>query len=540
MMAMSVSELKARARMLGVKIPKHAIEKQELLRLVEDADRRKAHAYLEADTRPGNCSVAEMKARLAGLGHDVPSNFVMESELVVLVDEAERQKEVSDAAQAVTPVLKKAPCQRSDSIPAPWYRKESRKHPGKFYYVNAETGKTSWRFPEHKRSSIREEQVQTAEVEHATTEEVAPTGGMAKEEDGENGEDSSTLQDHLKLDYRDDAFEDLQEPAPNAPAERPWSRSARMRSELGGRGYVRTLTLVNTDDEDANDDGALQRSFSQVASGSVRGSRLVWVRGEVIGRGSLGRVFKALDQSTGQIFAVKEVPVNMADDDDQKFVKELENEVEIMKDLRHPHVVSYLGHDYIDSCLYLYIEHMPGGSLTQALQQFGAFEESLVASYSKQLLDGLEYLHTRPTPIIHRDIKGSNILVGLDARLKLADFGCSKRALETLTHTMRGSIPWMAPEVIMHAKYGRAADIWSFGCVTIEMSTATAPWGKFDNQMNALFKIGMSKQTPPLPKGISELCANFISSCVKRDPTERPGVAALLQHEFVKDILPLE
>jgi len=272
----------------------------------------------------------------------------------------------------------------------------------------------------------------------------------------------------------------------------------------------------------------------------VHGEHFTWVRGEIIGRGALGRVFKALDQKSGVFLAVKEVAINAEDEEDSKFMDALKNEIDILKEVKHTHIVSYLGHDYIDGCLYMYLEHMAGGSVTQALQQFGAFEEPLMADYSKQVLDGLEYLHTRSPPVVHRDIKGSNILLGLDCRAKLADFGCSKQAQQTLTHTMRGSVPWMAPEVIAHSRFGRASDIWSFGCFVIEMGTANVPWGRFDNQMAALVKIGMSKALPKFPDGISPLCEDFITRCLQRDPSLRPSSTDLLNHELVRDILPID
>jgi len=255
----------------------------------------------------------------------------------------------------------------------------------------------------------------------------------------------------------------------------------------------------------------------------------------MIGRGSLGRVFKALDQETGKTLAVKEVPIDLENEADKRYVHDLENEVIIMQELQHPNIVRYLGHDFMDNSLYMYLEHMPGGSLTQALQQFGPFEESLMADYSHQILSGLEYMHTRSPPVVHRDIKGPNILVGADCRVKLADFGCAKRTQETMTHTMRGSIHWMAPEVIAHERYGRAADIWSFGCVAIEMGTAQVPWGKLDNQMAAIIKIGMSEETPALPEGLSGAGEAFIALCVQRDASLRPTATELLANEFVRD-----
>merc|ERR1711920_599580 len=92
-----------------------------------------------------------------------------------------------------------------------------------------------------------------------------------------------------------------------------------------------------------------------------------------------------------------------------------------------------------------------------------------------------------------------------------------------------------APEVIAHSRYGRAADIWSFGCVVIEMSTANVPWGRFEHQMQALVRIGLSQELPPFPESLSETCKDLILSCVKREPTERLSTAELLNHAFVRD-----
>jgi len=274
---------------------------------------------------------------------------------------------------------------------------------------------------------------------------------------------------------------------------------------------------------------------------AVHGTSVKWVRGENLGRGSLGNVFQALDQGTGQLFAVKEVLINTSNDADLKFKEALENEIEICSRLKHPSIVTYLGHDYIDRCLYIYMEYMIGGSMASVLHQFGAFEESLTARYTKDLLDGLVYLHTQEPPVLHRDIKSANVLMGQSANstelcAKLADFGCSKRSDETLSHTLKGSIPWMAPEVVKNVGYGRMADIWSFGCVVLEMGTASSPWGKFDNPMAAMYKIGMSNETPPIPEHFTDLYRSFIHRCLQRDPDERESAVNLLQHPFVHDV----
>merc|ERR1719506_3609452 len=140
----------------------------------------------------------------------------------------------------------------------------------------------------------------------------------------------------------------------------------------------------------------------------------------------MGSVFKALDQSSGQIIAVKEVGIDERQADDLKFRKALEHEITIIQNLRHPRIVSFFGSDCIDGNLYVYLEYMPGGSLAQVLIDFGELDESLCAAYSRDVVEGLEYLHSRKPPVLPRGIKGANILVSLDCKVKLTDFGCSK------------------------------------------------------------------------------------------------------------------
>lgn len=270
---------------------------------------------------------------------------------------------------------------------------------------------------------------------------------------------------------------------------------------------------------------------------AVRGRNMTWVRGDVLGQGSLGSVFCALEQSSGQVIAVKEVLVDQSDNSEMEFKAALENEVSILKNLKHPSIVSYLGHDYIDSSLYIYLEYMPGGSLTQLMASFGAFEEHLAAVYARELLEGLEYLHSRKPAVLHRDIKGGNVLVSSDCHVKLADFGCSKRHTDTLlTRTMKGSIPWMAPEVILRTGYGLGADIWSFGCVVLEMVTATSPWGSFDNPLAACYRIAMSNDTPAVPESLSKTCKDFLDCCLRRETVVRLSASELLLHAFVSEL----
>mmetsp|Transcript_83769 Transcript_83769/g.233636 ORF Transcript_83769/g.233636 Transcript_83769/m.233636 type:complete len:594 (-) Transcript_83769:119-1900(-) len=578
----SVAELKCRVRELGLEIPPGVVEKSELLAFLEAAEkpgatqgdtRSSSQIFLESLSPSGERSVFALKGRLRELGLTIPDNIVEKEELVKLVEEAERQQERLHQLEADQAIRRTRP-KAIAPVPPPWVRKESRSRPGRYYYVNMETNDRTWEpwFRQESRSKRGRFYYYNIETGESTWD--APTQRLkaVREEspslNGSRNFDQASIDEDVeppepkKIDYRDDAFDDcsscdigseiLESAASTGSFERRISSCSGMSCRRGELG-VRSLTYNETAED------SLETSIGSIAAGSAlsdifspkgdpagpaassssavgsytTGSALMWTRGALLGRGALGRVFKGVDQATGQTVAVKEVQLSNREDD-VEFRKSLENEVSIMESLDHPSIVKYLGHDYIDSCFYMYLEYMPGGTLTAALNEFGIFEEDLIRLYAKQILEGLEYLHTREPPVIHRDIKGSNVLLRTDCRAKLADFGCSKRTDQSLTHTVRGSVPWMAPEVIAHSRYGLSADVWSFGCVVIEMGTAAVPWGRFDNQMAALVRIGMSQEIPPLPDPISDDCRDFIMACVQRDAASRQTASQLLTHVFLQ------
>jgi len=256
-----------------------------------------------------------------------------------------------------------------------------------------------------------------------------------------------------------------------------------------------------------------------------------WKKGDRIGTGSYGCVFKALHKDSGLIFAVKCAVLDENNEEDCKFRARLEEELDICKRLRHPNIISFLGTDYEDNNLYIYLEFAAGGSLASVLHEFGPLGERLLQPATRGLLEGLNYLHTQDPPVVHRDIKGANILVDLKFTVKLADFGCSKRNTVTTSFTMIGSVPWMAPEVILQQDgHGRKADIWSVGCTIIEMATAEKPWGDnmFDNLMFALSHIGLSTKIPTIPEAVSGDCHDLITRCLRRSAQDRPSTEDLL------------
>ncbi len=141
----------------------------------------------------------------------------------------------------------------------------------------------------------------------------------------------------------------------------------------------------------------------------------------------------------------------------------------------------------------------------------------LIRRFSWQILCGIEYLHSKQ--IIHRDIKGANILVTDNGIAKLADFGCSKQlvgslcsaSLEASMFALKGSVPWMAPEVIKQSGCSYASDIWSFGATVIEMATGKPPWSDYTDNLAALFHVATSKDPPVVPSHLTQPCAIFIT-----------------------------
>jgi len=270
-----------------------------------------------------------------------------------------------------------------------------------------------------------------------------------------------------------------------------------------------------------------------------------WTGGTRIGSGSYGRVYKAFNTSTGEVFAVKEASVTR--DADPKQTETLVRELAILQDLRHPHVVSYLGHEFVNGRLCICIEFMPGGSLRGMVNEFGPWVGELLQRATRGVLEGVNYLHTHNPLVVHRDLKGANVLMDQHFLPKLADFGCSKYSRDSLagsqTFSTVGSIPWMAPEVICahdqnskHRGPGRRADIWSLGCVVLEMATAANPWGQgaFDNFLQAYTVIGLSSKMPPIPADLSPVGRDFVSLCLRRDDLQRPWAEELLRHGFVQ------
>lgn len=266
-----------------------------------------------------------------------------------------------------------------------------------------------------------------------------------------------------------------------------------------------------------------------------------WIKGELIGRGSFGAVYLALNVTTGEMLAVKQVVVSDGASADCEGLDALHKEVETMKDLDHLNIVQYLGFEQKKNTYSLFLEYVAGGSISSCLRTLGRFDELLVRFIIRQVLEGLRYLHSNG--ILHRDLKADNLLLETDGTCKISDFGISKKSQDIYSNnaemSMQGTVFWMAPEVIhsivadKKQGYSAKVDIWSLGCVVLEMLAGKRPWSN-EAVISAIYKIGKTKLAPPIPNDISEDAKDFVHQCFTIDSAKRPTAEKLLEHRFMK------
>ncbi|NXJ02352.1 M3K19 kinase, partial [Psophia crepitans] len=267
---------------------------------------------------------------------------------------------------------------------------------------------------------------------------------------------------------------------------------------------------------------------------------IMWTRGEVLGKGAYGTVYCGLT-SQGQLIAVKQVVLDTSDQlTTEKEYQKFHEEVDLLKTLKHVNIVTYLGTCLEDNILSIFMEFVPGGSISSIINRFGPLPEIVLCKYTKQILQGVAYLHDNR--VVHRDIKGNNVMLMPNGIVKLIDFGCARRlAWVSLSGTqsemlksMHGTPYWMAPEVINESGYGRKSDIWSIGCTVFEMATGKPPLASMD-RIAAMFYIGAHRGLmPSLPDQFSGTAVDFVHACLTRDQHERPSALQLLDHPFVK------
>ncbi|KAG6435980.1 hypothetical protein SASPL_100861 [Salvia splendens] len=282
----------------------------------------------------------------------------------------------------------------------------------------------------------------------------------------------------------------------------------------------------------SNDDDCSSTTTDPVSSVSPNGRcrRAIsnWQKGDLLGRGSFGSVYEGIADD-GFFFAIKEVSLLDQGGEGRQRVAQLEQEIALLRKFEHENIVQYYGTEKDDSHLYIFLELVTKGSLLSLYQKY-TLRDSVVSSYTRQILHGLKYLHDQG--VVHRDIKCANILVDTNGLVKLADFGLAKATKLNDVKSCKGTVFWMAPEVVRSQGYGLAADIWSLGCTVLEMLTRCFPYGDMEC-ISAMFRIGKGER-PPIPSSLSRDARDFLLKCLKADPSVRSTAAELLNHPFVR------
>ncbi|KAF8494601.1 kinase-like domain-containing protein, partial [Russula emetica] len=240
--------------------------------------------------------------------------------------------------------------------------------------------------------------------------------------------------------------------------------------------------------------------------------------GNCIGRSPRASVYRAINWSTMQMVAVKQIQLEGLKTEE---ITHLVHEV----DLSHPNIIKYEGmvRDSLGNTLSMVLEYAQNGSLKRILEEFGKLNEKLVASYVVQVLEGLDYLHHNS--IVHYNLKAANILMTQSGEVKLS-------GIEHVDNKGVSCMPnWAALEVIELRPVSTKSNIWSLGCTIIELLTGRPPYGDLVNALNVMFRI-VENDGPPIPEGLSDLLAAFLKDCFRKTPAQRPSADELSQYEW--------
>lgn len=246
-----------------------------------------------------------------------------------------------------------------------------------------------------------------------------------------------------------------------------------------------------------------------------------------IGQGASGGVYIARSTKTHGVVAIKQMNL------EQQPKKELIiNEILVMKDSKHPNIVNFIDLHLLKGELWVAMEYMEGGLLTEIVTH-SVMTEGQIGAVCRETLKGLQFLHSKG--VIHRDIKSDNILLNTEGHIKITDFGfCAQiNELNVMRTTMVGTPYWMAPEVVSRKEYGPKVDIWSLGIMAIEMIEGEPPYLN-ETPLRALYLIA-TNGTPTLkePQALSYEMKKFLALCLQVEAEKRANAKQLLQDRFI-------
>uniref|UniRef100_A0A8D0J6Y2 non-specific serine/threonine protein kinase n=1 Tax=Sus scrofa TaxID=9823 RepID=A0A8D0J6Y2_PIG len=284
------------------------------------------------------------------------------------------------------------------------------------------------------------------------------------------------------------------------------------------------------------------RSLDEIDLSALRDPAGIFELVELVGNGTYGQVYKGRHVKTGQLAAIKVMDVTGDEEE------EIKQEINMLKKYsHHRNIATYYGAFIkknppgMDDQLWLVMEFCGAGSVTDLIKNTkgNTLKEEWIAYICREILRGLSHLHQHK--VIHRDIKGQNVLLTENAEVKLVDFGVSAQLDRTVgrRNTFIGTPYWMAPEVIAcdenpDATYDFKSDLWSLGITAIEMAEGAPPLCDM-HPMRALFLIPRNPAPRLKSKKWSKKFQSFIESCLVKNHSQRPATEQLMKHPFIRD-----
>ena len=238
----------------------------------------------------------------------------------------------------------------------------------------------------------------------------------------------------------------------------------------------------------------------------------------VIGKGSYAKVLLVRKVSSGDFYAMKILKKTRIEKKNQE--EHVQTERNILVAMSDRPFMIKLHHSFQnDKKLYFILEYCPGGELFELLSKKRKFTEDQTRFYAAQIVIALEHMHSKD--IIYRDLKPENVLLDLDGYIKITDFGLSKMNISNKEATsICGTPEYLAPEIILKKKYGKAIDWWTLGCIIYEMLVGIPPF--YENKRNVLFDK-IKNQSPKYPKYLSESSIEILNALLCKDPNQRLG-----------------